>query len=173
MKFLVVIDMQNDFLSGALGNPDTLAVVPNMVERVKSAMAEGREILYTLDTHSENYMDTQEGANLPVPHCIKGTEGHKLVAELAQLIDESKAVEKVTFGSQELPKRIAEICDMPEEIELAGVCTDICVISNAMILKAFFPETKITVNENCCAGTSADSHKRALEAMKVCQITVI
>ncbi len=175
MKVFIVIDMQNDFISGALGNPETLAVVEPMAERVKEVIAEGTEILYTLDTHFENYSDTQEGRNLPVPHCIKGTEGHKLIPELREIInDESRAVEKIIFGSKELPQRVMDICGgVPDEIELAGVCTDICVISNAMILKAFFPETKIIVNSRCCAGVTPESHNRALEAMKMCQITVI
>lgn len=175
MKVFIVIDMQNDFISGALGNSETLAVVEPMVERVKEVIAEGTEILYTLDTHFENYSDTQEGKNLPVPHCIKGTEGHNLIPELMSLInDESRAVEKIIFGSKELPQRVIDVCGgIPDEIELAGVCTDICVISNAMILKAFFPETKIIVNGRCCAGVSPESHSRALEAMKMCQITVI
>lgn len=175
MKVFIVIDMQNDFISGALGNPETLAVVEPMAERVKEVIAEGTEILYTLDTHFENYSDTQEGRNLPVPHCIKGTEGHKLIPELREIInDESRAVEKIIFGSKELPQRVMDKCGgVPDEIELAGVCTDICVISNAMILKAFFPETKIIVNSRCCAGVTPESHNRALEAMKMCQITVI
>ncbi len=175
MKVFVVIDMQNDFISGALGNPETLAVVAPMAARVKEMIAEGVEILYTLDTHFENYSDTQEGRNLPVPHCIKGTEGHKLIPELMEIIvDESREVEKITFGSKELPGCIIDICGgVPEKIELAGVCTDICVISNAMILKAFFPETEIIVNSSCCAGVTPESHDRALEAMKMCQITVI
>ena len=175
MKIFVIIDMQNDFISGALGNAETLAVVAPMVERVKEVIAEGTEILYTLDTHFENYSDTQEGRNLPVPHCIKGTDGHRLIPELAELIgDENREVEKITFGSKELPQRILEICGgVPDKIELAGVCTDICVISNAMILKAFFPETEIVVNSRCCAGVTPDSHNRALEAMKMCQITII
>ncbi len=175
MKVFIVIDMQNDFISGALGNPETLAAVAPMTEKVKEKIAEGIEILYTLDTHFENYADTQEGRNLPVPHCIKGTEGHRLIPELMEIInDESRAVEKTTFGSNELPQRIMDICGgVPDEIELAGVCTDICVISNAMILKAFFPETEIIVNSRCCAGVTPESHNRALETMKMCQITVI
>lgn len=175
MKIFIVIDMQNDFISGALGNPETLAAVAPMTEKVKEKIAGGTEILYTLDTHFENYADTQEGRNLPVPHCIKGTEGHRLIPELMEIInDESRAVEKVTFGSNELPQRIMDICGgVPDEIELAGVCTDICVISNAMILKAFFPETEIIVNSRCCAGVTPESHNRALETMKMCQITVI
>lgn len=175
MKVFIVIDMQNDFISGALGNPQTLAATTPMAERVKEIIAEGTEILYTLDTHYENYSDTQEGKKLPVPHCIKGTEGHRLIPELMDIIgNESRAVEKITFGSKELPQRVIDICGgVPDEIELAGVCTDICVISNAMILKAFFPETNITVNSKCCAGVTPESHCRALEAMKMCQINVI
>ncbi|MBR6580483.1 MAG: cysteine hydrolase [Ruminococcus sp.] len=175
MKVFIVIDMQNDFISGALGNPQTLAVAEPMTDRVKEIIGEGTEILYTLDTHYENYNDTQEGKNLPVPHCIKGTEGHRLIPELMEIIgDESRAVEKITFGSKELPQRVIDVCGgVPDEIELAGVCTDICVISNAMILKTFFPETKIIVNSKCCAGVTPESHSRALEAMKMCQIDVI
>lgn len=176
MKALIVIDMQNDFISGALGNPETLAVLPKVCERVKAALNNGVKLLYTLDTHREDYLSTQEGKNLPVAHCIKGTQGHELADELKKIIGDNArelAVEKCTFGSKELPERILKLCgEAPDEIELIGVCTDICVISNAMLLKAFFPETKISVRQSCCAGTSAAAHDRALEAMKMCQITV-
>ncbi len=177
MKVLIVIDMQNDFISGALGNPETLAVLPKVCERVKSALKDGTKLLYTLDTHGEDYPYTQEGRNLPIAHCIKGTWGHELADELKKIIGDtahSFAVEKCTFGSKELPKRISELCgEALGEIELIGVCTDICVISNALLLKAFFPETRITVRADSCAGTSAAAHDRALEALKMCQIEVI
>lgn len=177
MKILIVIDMQNDFISGALGNPETLAVLPNVCERVKEALKDGTKLLYTLDTHGSNYTDSQEGRNLPVPHCIKGTWGHQPAGELKNIIGDAAqnlAVEKCTFGSIELPERILKLCgEIPDEVELIGVCTDICVISNALLLKAFFPETTITVIAACCAGTSAEAHIRALEAMKMCQINIV
>lgn len=174
MKLLIMIDMQKDFLDGALGNPETIAILPAVCERVKQAYAEKREIMFTLDTHFENYMETQEGRKLPVPHCIKDTEGWKLADELWELVKDlpqTRRIEKITFGSNEMPERIEQLWGKSlQEIELIGVCTDICVISNAMILKAFFPEVRITVNEACCAGTSAEAHNRAIEAMKMCQI---
>lgn len=177
MKVFVMIDMQNDFISGALGNAETREVLPLMGERLKEAVADDNTaVLYTLDTHYENYMETKEGRNLPVPHCIKGTNGHRIADELLEILadTDSRAVEKITFGSTALASEITEMCGgIPDEIELAGVCTDICVISNAMLLKSAFPEVDIIVNSKCSAGTSPKSHNRALDAMKMCQITII
>lgn len=177
MKVFVMIDMQNDFISGVLGNSETCAVLPKMIEKIQNLLNSGCEMLYTMDTHAENYMETQEGRNLPVPHCIKGTEGWEIPEELKKVmgsIPHERRIEKSTFGAKNLPDKILEICGkVPDEIELAGVCTDICVISNAILLKSFFPDTLITVSGDCCAGTSVESHIRAIEAMKMCQINVI
>ncbi|MCQ2470162.1 MAG: cysteine hydrolase [Ruminococcus sp.] len=174
MKVLVVIDMQNDFTTGVLGNTETAAVVGNVVRKIENFRkneADGK-IIATLDTHSENYMDTQEGRNLPVPHCIRGTDGWKLVPEIENALGE-KAIklEKVTFGAADLPFAVGKDENI-EEIQLVGVCTDICVISNAMILKAAFPEVPVRIIADCCAGVTPETHRNALNAMKVCQMII-
>ncbi|MEE1085582.1 MAG: isochorismatase family cysteine hydrolase [Schaedlerella sp.] len=171
MKLLIVVDMQNDFIDGALGTPEAAAIVPRVVEKIKTF--DGK-VLATKDTHGEDYMKTQEGRKLPVPHCIKGTEGWELHPEIAALI-EDEAFEKKSFGSRCLAKVLKSYHDKDEAIEsitLIGLCTDICVISNAMLLKVFLPEVEIIVDSQCCAGVTPESHLRALEAMQVCQITV-
>jgi len=163
MKYLIVVDMQNDFITGTLGSKLAEAIVPNVVEKVKNF--DGK-VIFTRDTHFADYMQTQEGKNLPVEHCIKDTDGWQICDELKPYANE--VVDKITFGSVDLPKMIADA----DEIELCGLCTDICVISNAMILKATFPEVKITVDSKCCAGVSVESHNTALNAMKAVQIEV-
>lgn len=168
MKAYVMVDMQKDFIEGVLGNESTRNVVKNVVEKLKNIKG---DFYYTMDTHSGDYMNTEEGRNLPVPHCIEGTEGYELTNAIAAALPENAVmVQKVTFGAKNLPAAM-NIEDI-EEIELFGVCTDICVISNAMLLKAFFPNKKITVDASCCAGTSKESHERALEAMKMCHINI-
>lgn len=168
-KILVVVDMQNDFIDGALGTPEAVGIVPDVADKIKNFDG---TILYTRDTHEENYMETQEGKNLPVPHCIRGTFGWEIREELQK--DGAKVVDKPTFGSALLGDELAKM-NAEEEIEsitLIGLCTDICVISNAFVIKAFLPETPIIVDAKCCAGVTPESHTRALEAMKVCQIKV-
>ena len=171
MRILVVVDMQNDFIDGALGTGEALAIVPEV--RKKIAGFEGK-VIFTRDTHDEGYMDTQEGRNLPVPHCIKDTHGWQIRDELEELRD-TESLDKPSFGSLELPERIEALSDGEEieEIVLIGLCTDICVISNAMIIKAAFPEIPVTVDSRCCAGVSPESHENALKAMSACQIRVI
>ena len=167
-EVLVVVDMQKDFIDGALGTKEAEAIVEKVAEKIRSF--EG-EILFTRDTHTENYMETQEGSKLPVPHCIKGSDGWQLDKRLQPLCTEDcKVFDKPTFGSVELAEYLKE--QVPDKITLIGLCTDICVISNAMLLKAFLTETEIAVVENCCAGVTPASHANALEAMKMCQITV-
>ena len=170
-KLLVVVDMQNDFIDGALGTKEAVAIVPNVKAKIENF--EGT-VLFTRDTHFENYMDTQEGKNLPVPHCIKGTKGWEIRAEL-EVLRKTEAIDKVTFGSSELPEVLAKLnAENPiESITFVGICTDICVISNVMVTKAFFPEIPVIVDESCCAGVTPESHKNALEAMKVCQVQVV
>ena len=181
MKILVMIDMQNDFLTGALGNAQTAAVLENVCSYVKKYLFESKSpFIYTMDTHSENYLETQEGKNLPITHCIENTDGWKLPNEMEDIISAAKnnviCIKKDTFGAKELPNVIAKIesesNEKIDEIELIGVCTDICVISNALLIKAFYPEIQITVNSMCCAGVTPQSHLNALEAMKMCQIRV-
>ena len=172
-KVLVVVDMQKDFVDGALGSQEAVAIVENVVKKIEDF--EG-DIIVTYDTHFENYMDTQEGKNLPVPHCIRGTEGWKLDKNVQAALDKKEfvSIEKPTFGSVELPRYIEENY-VPEEIEieLIGLCTDICVVSNALLLKANFLETKVSVDSTCCAGVTVDSHKAALTTMGMCQVNVI
>ena len=163
MKYLIVVDMQVDFITGSLGSKLAEAIVPNVVEKVKNF--DGK-VIFTRDTHFADYMNTQEGKNLPVEHCIKDTDGWQICDELKPYVNE--VVDKITFGSIDLPQMITDA----DEIELCGLCTDICVISNAMILKATFPEVKITVDSSCCAGVSVESHNNALDAMKAVQIEV-
>ena len=170
-KLLVVVDMQNDFIDGALGTKEAVAIVPNVKAKIEGF--EG-SVLFTRDTHFEDYMDTQEGHNLPVPHCIKGTEGWEIRSEL-EALRTTEAIDKLTFGSSELPEVIAKLNkENPiESIIFVGLCTDICVISNVMVTKAFFPEIPVIVDAACCAGVTPESHKNALEAMKVCQVQVV
>ena len=167
-KILIVVDMQNDFIDGALGTPEAVAIVPYVKDVIEGF--DGK-ILFTRDTHFDNYMDTQEGENLPVPHCIKGTDGWQIRAELDALRS-TEAIDKLTFGSADLID-VLKAEDEIESITFIGLCTDICVISNVMVVKAFFPEIPLIVDAKGCAGVTPESHTRALEAMKVCQVKVI
>ena len=167
MKFLIVVDMQVDFITGSLGSNLATAIVPNVVEKVKNF--DGK-VIFTRDTHFEDYMQTQEGRKLAVPHCIKDTEGWQICEELQPYVE--TVIDKVTFGSVELPQLLKEFGETIEEIELCGFCTDICVISNAMILKAAFPEVPVVVDASCCAGVTMESHNNALKAMQAVQIEV-
>lgn len=170
-KLLVIVDMQNDFVSGALGTREAADIVPYVVGKVVEAVNAGVTIVFTQDTHGEDYLNTQEGQKLPVPHCIKGSEGWEIIPQLQEYTKGRTCVEKPTFGSTALAHLAAR--EGFDEIELVGLCTDICVISNAMLLKAALPEAKITVDSACCAGVTPASHRNALEAMKMCQITVL
>lgn len=167
---LIVVDMQNDFIDGALGTKEAVAIVPKVAEKIRNFSG---KVLFTRDTHEENYMETQEGKNLPVPHCIRGTKGWEICDELEALRTEAP-IDKVTFGSAELGSLLKEgnVKNEINSITLVGLCTDICVISNAMLIKAFLPEVKIVVDAACCAGVSPESHRNALDAMKVCQIEI-
>lgn len=168
-KALVVIDMQNDFIDGSLGTPEAQAIVLNVSERVKAAVQDGEKLIFTQDTHPKNYLQTAEGKKLPVEHCIKPSHGWAMNSSLIPYAKDAVVLEKPTFGATGLPQHVAGF----DEITVIGLCTDICVISNAMLLKAFLPEAKICVDSKCCAGVTPKSHLRALEAMKMCQIDVI
>ena len=167
---LVVVDMQNDFIDGALGTKEAVAIVDNVRKKIEGF--EGT-VLFTRDTHYEDYMDTQEGSNLPVPHCIKGTKGWEIREEL-EALRTTEAIDKITFGSSKLPEVLHKMHEENpiESITFVGLCTDICVISNVMVTKAFLPEVPIIVDAACCAGVTPESHKNALGAMKVCQVKV-
>lgn len=171
MKILVVVDMQNDFITGALGSSAAQTIVEPVAKRIKEFSG---EVIYTRDTHFPEYMQTQEGRKLPVPHCIKDTHGWQ-IDERIPVIEGSRIFDKITFGSTELAKYLVELNEKGniEGIELVGLCTDICVISNAFLIKASLPECEVTVDASLCRGVSDESHKNALAAMRVCQINVI
>ena len=170
MKLLIVVDMQNDFIDGALGTAEAVAIVDNVTAKIRAARAEGTEVWFTRDTHEENYLETQEGRNLPVKHCIRGTFGWEISSKLD--VDGSMIIDKPTFGSMELAERAASLENL-ESAELIGLCTDICVISNAMLLKARLPELSVKVDARCCAGVTPESHSAALKTMSMCQIRII
>jgi len=171
-KVLVVVDMQNDFIDGSLGTAEAVAIVPKVAARIREFDG---PVAYTLDTHPENYLETREGKALPVVHCVRNTQGWELNPEVAAAIKEKRSagIAKPTFGSMELPVLIRRLCPEPDEIELLGLCTDICVISNAMLCRAAFPEITIKVNSSCSAGVTPESHEQALKAMACCHIEII
>ncbi|MCR5208932.1 MAG: cysteine hydrolase [Lachnospiraceae bacterium] len=171
-KILVVIDMQKDFIDGALGSAEAVKIVDNCAKKINNAKAEGKVIIYTRDTHFDDYMTTEEGKNLPVPHCIKGSDGWQIASVLTEDAPDSVIFDKVTFGSRELGQFIADNYSDAENIELIGLCTDICVISNALLIKAFCPNTPVSVDAACCAGVTPAGHDTALKAMGACQIHV-
>ena len=170
--FLVVVDMQKDFVNGSLGTAEAEAMVPRAAEKIRNF--EG-EIFVTYDTHFTDYMDSAEGKKLPVPHCIRGTEGWQPDPRIGREISGCLKVEKPTFGSIRLARIIRELAEPDDslEIELMGLCTDICVVSNALLLKAHFPEAAVGVHESCCAGVTPDRHRAALETMASCQIDIL
>lgn len=168
-NYLIVVDMQKDFVDGALGTSEAVSIVPAVLARVKQAKADGEIVIFTRDTHEENYLDTQEGKNLPVKHCIRGTEGWEIIPELQPYAE--TVFDKPTFGSRKLGEFLASQEDVGQ-VTVIGLCTDICVISNALMIKAFLPEVPIVVEEKCCAGVTPESHEAALTAMKSCQIHV-
>ena len=177
-QIYIVIDMQNDFLTGVLGSKEGQAVIPYVAKQVEGAInkqknGENCAIYFTKDTHFENYMETMEGKKLPVPHCIKGTVGWELCPELVELATpDCKVIEKITFGYDNWKDTLGELAP-DDEIIIMGVCTDICVISNTMVLKALYPNNKITVDAAGCAGVTPEQHKGALAQLKICHIDVI
>lgn len=168
---LIVVDMQNDFIDGALGTAEAVAIVPAVEAKIRGWNG---PVWFTRDTHGEDYMTTQEGRNLPVPHCIRGSAGWQICPALAPLVQQPP-IDKPTFGSAELGRLLAEEHARSPfgSITFVGLCTDICVISNAMLAKAFLPEVEIVVDAACCAGVTPASHATALQAMQVCQIKVV
>ncbi|MDE6761626.1 MAG: cysteine hydrolase [Lachnospiraceae bacterium] len=164
-KTLIVVDMQNDFIDGTLGTSEAQAIVEKVREKIKKYQNDGGEIIFTRDTHTEDYLNTNEGRHLPVKHCIVGTRGWEIADGLE--VPDAKYIDKPAFGWMGWDKYALE------EVELVGLCTDICVISNALILKAVYPEIKVTVDAGCCAGVTPKTHQAALETMKMCQVDVI
>ena len=170
-KVLIVVDMQRDFVDGALGTAEAQAIVAGVVNKIDSFDG---DVIVTYDTHTEDYMLTSEGKNLPVPHCIKGTDGWELDSAVQSVVDKKRATvfEKPTFGSTALAEYVKDNYGDDVSIELVGLCTDICVVSNALLLKATLPEAVISVDSSCCAGVTPESHDAALTTMKMCQINV-
>ncbi len=168
-RLLVVVDMQKDFIDGSLGTAEARAIVEAVKEKILAYERAGDEVIFTMDTHFDDYLQTQEGRKLPVKHCVKGSDGWKLHEELDGF--QGKRFEKNTFGSPECGQYVAR--GGYSAVELVGLCTDICVISNAMVIKAMSPEVPVAVDSRCCAGVTPESHKNALEAMKMCQIEVV
>lgn len=164
-KTLVVVDMQNDFIDGALGTKEAVAIVPNVKAKIEACRKAGDEIIFTRDTHHDNYLQTNEGRHLPIIHCIEGTEGWEISKELE--VGDATVINKPSFGYTQWSKFNLE------KVEMVGLCTDICVVSNALAIKAAFPEIDVTVDASCCAGVSPATHDAALATMKCCQIEVI
>ncbi len=175
-KFLIIVDMQKDFVDGALGTTEAVAIVDRVVEKIRhAAAAPGTLLIATLDTHTPDYMSTSEGKHLPVPHCVKGTSGWALDARVAEALSGTGCymLEKPTFGSIDLPPLIARLAgDEDFTVELCGLCTDICVVSNALLLKAHFPEVAILVDASASAGVTVPTHNAALDTMAMCQIEI-
>lgn len=173
MKILIVVDMQNDFLTGALANPEAVRIIPKIKEKIRGNILAGNPVIFTRDTHYDDYLETREGRFLPVVHCVENSSGWEICDDLREYA--TNIVDKRSFGYDEWLNYIYKNIDPSleiEEIELVGTCTDICVISNAMILRNVFPESEIVVDADCCAGLNDLSHQNALEAMKLCHITV-
>ena len=164
-KTLIVIDMQNDFIDMALGTKEAQAIVPFVKKKIEEYKNAGNEIIFTRDTHNENYLETPEGKKLPVPHCIKGTKGWEIADGL--YTEGSKIIDKPNFGWPGWKE------ESLEEVELIGLCTDICVVSNALIIKAAFPDAAVSVDSSCCAGVTPESHEAALRTMAMCQIDIL
>lgn len=163
-KTLIVVDMQNDFIDMALGTKEAVAVVPAVKAKIKEYIERGDEVIYTRDTHQENYLDTPEGKKLPVPHCIQGTKGWEIADGL--YVEGCRIIDKPNFGWTGWDNETFD------DVELVGLCTDICVVSNALIIKAMFPNANVSVDKNCCAGVTPESHDAALVTMNMCQICI-
>ena len=171
-KILLVIDMQNDFINGSLGTQEAEAIVDKVAAEIEKYPTE--DVFATRDTHAENYLETQEGRNLPVVHCVKGTYGWQLNDKIAAALGDAEVIDKPTFGSVALAEKLADMAKAePLEITLVGLCTDICVASNALLIKACLPETPLKVIADCCAGVTPQSHSAALQTMRMCQVAVL
>ena len=173
-RYLIAVDLQNDFIDGSLGTPEAQQIVQKAAEKIIARRDAGDTVIATMDTHESDYMNTREGRFLPVPHCIRGTKGWELNPDIQKALGDSVIVEKPTFGSVDLVKMIEHSIEPDEKLtfELIGLCTDICVVSNALLLKAAFPEADFIVDSACCAGVTKEKHLAALETMRSCQIEV-
>lgn len=171
-KIMVIVDCQKDFIDGSLGTPEAQAMIPRLVEKIKGE-AEDTMFIFTADTHGKDYLNTPEGKQLPVEHCIKGTPGWEIDTRLSELFTSPFIIEKPTFGSTELMDYLDDMINMADEVEFVGLCTDICVVSNVLMAKAaFYDIAEISVDASCCAGVTPANHKMALDVMKSCQIHV-
>lgn len=171
-KLLVVVDMQKDFIDGSLGTKEAEKIVDGVVEEIKKYRTE--DIFATRDTHTEDYLQTQEGKKLPVVHCVKGTEGWEINGKVKEALKGAEVMDKPTFGSKELAEKVAGLAAEEEiEVTLVGLCTDICVVSNALLIKAYLPEVPVRVLASCCAGVTPESHQAALVTMKMCQVEIV
>lgn len=175
MKTLIVVDMQKDFIDGALGTNEAVAIVPNVKKKIAEYVERGDQIIFTRDTHTEDYLDTHEGKNLPVVHCVKDSEGWQIPSDID--VPTCEHINKGTFGWDMWDVETDDDGNMSDrnfdEVEIVGLCTDICVVSNALILRAYYPEIEITVDASCCAGVTPETHKAALDTMRCCQIKII
>ena len=161
MRISIVVDVQNDFVDGVLGTKEAKEMIPNLVEKLTNIQ---NEYIFTQDTHKDNYLETAEGKQLPIPHCIKNTFGWQIAPEIQPFIGKNQVIEKAAFGSTRLPSLLKKY----DEVELCGLCTDICVISNALLIKAFYPDKTIIIDSKCCAGSTVEAHQAALLVMKKC-----
>lgn len=170
-RILIVVDMQKDFIDGSLGTREAEAIVKGVTDKIKEYKKE--DVFATMDTHKDSYLESQEGKNLPVVHCIENTKGWELHPDIAKLIKVENIFKKPSFGSLDLANKMLEISKKGDiEIELVGLCTDICVVSNALLIKAFLPEVKICVDPNCCAGVTVEKHNAAIETLRSCQVEI-
>lgn len=165
MRTLIVVDMQNDFVDGALGTKEAEEIIENVKNKINEYYENGNKIIFTRDTHFDNYLETNEGKNLPIKHCVKDSDGWQIVEGLE--VENAIYINKPTFGYTEWSKY-----ELGDEIEIIGLCTDICVVSNALIIKALYPEANVTVDSKCCAGVTPETHEAALKTMKMCQINI-
>lgn len=172
-KIIIVVDMQNDFITGSLGGIEAQNTILKIKKVLEKAVKDGDKIVFTQDTHFANYMETLEGKKLPVPHCIKGTKGWDIIDELKEFVNPQLTIEKMTFGYDNWFSFLEKEFPSQDEIVLVGVCTDICVVSNALIIRSIYPNLKISVIEECCAGVTNEKHNSALEVMASCQIDII
>ena len=169
-QILIVVDMQNDFIDGALGTKEAVAIVPKVEDKIRNFDG---EVFFTRDTHETWYLETQEGKNLPVVHCVKGTDGWEINAKVKEALKDAVVIDKPTFGSKILAEEIAKIAEKEDiTVTLIGLCTDICVVSNALLIKAYLPEVPVKVIASCCAGVTPESHEAALTTMRMCQVQV-
>ncbi len=171
MKYLIVVDMQNDFINGTLGTKEAETIVEKVADKIRENKKNGSRIIFTRDTHQENYLDTAEGRALPVRHCIENTEGWKISSVLD--VSDAVIINKPTFGSLQLIDFLKITIQDEDSIELVGLCTDICVVTNALLLKTNFPEIPVSVDAGCCAGVTVSSHQAALKTMEMCQVRII